>query len=80
MVAEAHAAHAAALHYRAGSARAFLSEDAPLTVWALNGAEVLTLLPAMHVSGKEPLPSRSVTGMQQCRGAAVEAGGRPLAC
>ena len=48
VVAEAHAAHAAAPHNQAGSARAFFDEAALLVVLALNGAGALTLLPAMH--------------------------------
>ena len=47
-VAEAYAAHAAALHDPAGSARAFPGEAALLAVRALNGAAALTVLPAMH--------------------------------
>ena len=47
-VTEAHAAHAAAQHDPAGSARAFLSEGALPAVRALNGAGGPTLLPAMH--------------------------------
>ena len=47
-VAEAHPAHAAALHDPAGTARACLGEAAHPTVLALNRAGALTLLPAMH--------------------------------
>ena len=47
-VVEMHAAHAAALHDPAGSARDFLGEAALSAVRALNGAGDLTLLPAMH--------------------------------
>ena len=47
-VTEAHEAHAAAQHDRAGSARAFLSEAAPSAIRALNGAGAPTLLLAMH--------------------------------
>ena len=45
---EAHKAHAAAQRAPKGSARAFLSEDAPPAVRALNGAGAPTLLLAMH--------------------------------
>ena len=47
-VAEAHVAHAAALHDLPGSAGAFLGKAILPTVWALNRAGALTLLPAMH--------------------------------
>ena len=47
-VAEAHAAHAAALHDPAGSARVFLGVAALPAVKALNGAGALKLRPAMH--------------------------------
>ena len=47
-VTEANAAHGAALHNPAGSARTFLGEAALPTVRALNGAEAPALLPAMH--------------------------------
>ena len=47
-VAEAHAAHAAALHDPTGSARAFRNEAAPPAVRALNGAGPRTLLPKMQ--------------------------------
>ena len=47
-VAEAHQAHAAARRDLTGSARAFLNETVLPAVRALNGAEALTLLPAMH--------------------------------
>ena len=47
-VTEAHAAHAAALHDPAGSARTFLGEAALPAVHALNKARTPALLPAMH--------------------------------
>ena len=47
-VTEACEAHAAAQQDPAGSARAFLSEDALPAIRALNGAGAPTLLPAMH--------------------------------
>ena len=47
-VTEVHAAHAAALHDPAGSARTFLREAALPVVRALNGAGALAQLLAMH--------------------------------
>ena len=47
-VREGHAAHAAAQHDPAGSARTFLGEAALPAVRALNGAGAPALLPAMH--------------------------------
>ena len=49
VVVKAHAAHAAALHDPADSARAFLGEAALPTVRALNEAGAPMLLPAMHL-------------------------------
>ena len=47
-VTEAHRAHTAVQHHKAGSARTFLGEAALRALRALNGAGAPALLPAMH--------------------------------